>query len=547
MLRVIDIFDIEKINGIKIKAGINSVEKEIYNVNIIENPDSYSWFTAGDFILTTGYIFKDDEAEQIKLVEELVDQNAAGLGIKIKRYWQEIPKVIIDKANELNLPVIEIPFNYSLAEVMNAINEVLFNRENSSLNKYRQIHNSYRIVQVEGGSYNEIMEISAKIVNNSLMFLDENFVLLSCYENENNPKPFNNYFKLDINEKIFPQEFTKDLPTDPSMLSLSIKKVLSVDDDLITLRIKPVILAKKIYGYIIVWETVKKLEKLDYIALEVAAQNLAIEMKRLTELEEFKNRSRYDFFDNLVNGRILSLSSLNNFAIQYGIYPNNNHIIAVFNIFDDVIKNKDIAKNLSDFLKAYKGLYKLHVINKLDKIIVLVDVGNESKITKIMKDELEKIVLAINERYNIKYKVGVSTIFNNLVNTKDYINLVLDVVKMFEKSDNIIAYYEDIISYHLLRNNIELEDKKMYVENTIMPLINYDLAHNDNLYETLKIYFESNNNIAITASKMYTHRNTVIYRLNKIKNILNVDLSNGESNFTINLAIKIYEVMKKET
>ena len=70
--------------GIRLLSGSLQSNNEIRNVNIIDNPESYEWFSAGDFLLTTGYIFKDSEVMQRQLIQELSELNCSGLGIKIK-------------------------------------------------------------------------------------------------------------------------------------------------------------------------------------------------------------------------------------------------------------------------------------------------------------------------------------------------------------------------------------------------------------------------------------------------------------------------------
>lgn len=58
-------------------------------MNIIENPDAFDWLTPNELLLTTGYIFQDDEELQNKIIQELSKVNCAGLVIKMRRYLQK--------------------------------------------------------------------------------------------------------------------------------------------------------------------------------------------------------------------------------------------------------------------------------------------------------------------------------------------------------------------------------------------------------------------------------------------------------------------------
>ena len=48
------------------------------------------------------------------------------------------------------------------------------------------------------------------------------------------------------------------------------------------------------------------------------------------------------------------------------------------------------------------------------------------------------------------------------------------------------------------------------------------------MYETLKMYYLCGNNIAETASRMYVHRNTLVYRLRKIRELTGSDIDDME-------------------
>ena len=72
----------EALSGIRLASGRAGISQELANVNVIDNPDTYDWLSAGDFLLRTGYIFRDDAQMQRRLVRELADIGCAGLGIK---------------------------------------------------------------------------------------------------------------------------------------------------------------------------------------------------------------------------------------------------------------------------------------------------------------------------------------------------------------------------------------------------------------------------------------------------------------------------------
>jgi purine catabolism regulator len=76
----------------------------------------------------------------------------------------------------------------------------------------------------------------------------------------------------------------------------------------------------------------------------------------------------------------------------------------------------------------------------------------------------------------------------------------------------------------------------------LQPLLDYDLKHDTNLVETLQMYFQVNRNMKQTAERLFTHYNTVIYRLERVKDILVKDLENPEIQLQLQLALKLHQM-----
>ena len=84
--------------------------------------------------------------------------------------------------------------------------------------------------------------------------------------------------------------------------------------------------------------------------------------------------------------------------------------------------------------------------------------------------------------------------------------------------------------------------KEMYNEK-LGKLNEYDKEHNTNLKETLKLYFSNNKSIQAVSDKSYVHRNTVNYRIKKIKEILHCDFESYKDVFSYELAFFIEDAL----
>lgn len=82
---------------------------------------------------------------------------------------------------------------------------------------------------------------------------------------------------------------------------------------------------------------------------------------------------------------------------------------------------------------------------------------------------------------------------------------------------------------------------KQYYDNFMEKILSHDLIHNSNLMETLVEYVKCNGDIQLTAKKTFQHSNTIRYRLDKAKKILNIE-GEGDSYVNLFIFIRLYEI-----
>lgn len=106
------------------------------------------------------------------------------------------------------------------------------------------------------------------------------------------------------------------------------------------------------------------------------------------------------------------------------------------------------------------------------------------------------------------------------------------------KGKNCLSF-TDLDAYRLLFNTHNRALLESMRDHNLKALTDYDKAYNTTLIKTLRTYLSNNSNAVLTAQALYTHRNTISYRLEKIKAILGDDLSSSQTIFNLTLAFYI--------
>ena len=69
-------------------ACSDKLDTPISSVNVLDNLDVVKWIKPNELVLSSGYLFMDDESLQRQLVQELHQVGCSALGIKTRRFFQ---------------------------------------------------------------------------------------------------------------------------------------------------------------------------------------------------------------------------------------------------------------------------------------------------------------------------------------------------------------------------------------------------------------------------------------------------------------------------
>ena len=104
------------LKGAKVLTGDVGLDRTISAVTVMDAPDVINWLKGNEFVITSGYSIKDNPLSLETLISDLARVNAAGLGIKLRRFIDQIPPSIVDLAISLEVPIVVIPFGVSWVE-----------------------------------------------------------------------------------------------------------------------------------------------------------------------------------------------------------------------------------------------------------------------------------------------------------------------------------------------------------------------------------------------------------------------------------------------
>jgi sugar diacid utilization regulator len=142
---------------------------------------------------------------------------------------------------------------------------------------------------------------------------------------------------------------------------------------------------------------------------------------------------------------------------------------------------------------------------------------------------------------NSAIKIGVSNSFGNFNNVYYYYRQTLDAIEQGKKKapSRLCYYFDDYILDSILRNSHrDMAPEALYPEG-LLALERHDKLRGTNYVDTLEAFLDCNMNIADTIKKIHVHRNTFLYRIGRIKELLGMDIDDEDTGLLLRIILKI--------
>ena len=211
-----------------------------------------------------------------------------------------------------------------------------------------------------------------------------------------------------------------------------------------------------------------------------------------------------------------------------------------------LIIETDNAKdsNVLETMRTYFGSNSKDFITAVDEnnVIVVKDLSESDSIKEI--DKTADGIAAFLEKENFKnVRIAYGTVVNEIKEvSRSYkeAKMALDVGKIFFGERDVIAYSELGIGRLIYQLPIPL--CKMFIKEI------FDGKSPDDFDEetltTINKFFENSLNVSETSRQLFIHRNTLVYRLDKLQKSTGLDLRVFEDAITFKIALMVVKYMK---
>ena len=246
---------------------------------------------------------------------------------------------------------------------------------------------------------------------------------------------------------------------------------------------------------------------------------------------------RNNFFQNLILDNLL-LVDIYNRAKKLHLEVEAKRIVY---LIETKVEGETLAKELlRSLFSQQSGNY---VTSVDEKNIVLIKSLHKEGMEEEIQQTAKIIVDMLNAEAMLRVKVAYGTVVNELKDvSKSYkeAKMALDVGKIFYMEKNIIGYEKLGIGRLIYQLPVSL--CRMFMNEIFGDNLPDKLDEETQI--TIRKFFENNLNVSETARQLYIHRNTLVYRIEKLEKETGLDIRNFDDALTFKIALMVVSYMQ---
>ena len=501
-------------------AGEAGIDKEIKTVATLDAPDSPKWLKGNELILTSAYIFGEDTKRIEDFVKDLIEVGASGLAFKMGRHLKQVPLEVLELANRYEFPIITIPQKFVWTDIISSFYDL----------KYK-INNSANIIRIESSVINQIFMASKWGSNQLMMKLTELFhhpIVIATRDKqivaENNILGTDKIIETLNGRSIFMEKKEKD--------------IIIVDDSFLIIRPLPF----------------SQDRRQEYIAILSPNEHFALELSELLKLvvklsgaDDSAYKGRADLYRELILGIVsgkITDDEIKNFARnrQYDNFVcscimiiNSEEWLEIYEQFKNelLMIHTDKKKRIESYI--------FYDINNKEAVVLLEFFGkNDQENSNVI---LRELMFRLEGKIAIRTtsNVAIGGVYNSLELIKESYHQAYEAKRIGRLlwKDEAIYFYNDLSFYAMLS---KLDLTKLDLRDILLLEQNKKHLSFDGI-ATLEAFLECGN-FKKAGTKLYIHENTLRYRVQKINEMLKLNLENPLVGHSIIIKIKLWKLLK---
>ncbi len=522
--------------GASIAAGDPDTEVN-WAVTIRAQPPAFPDIYGGELALVSMDVLRSFDN---RLTLAVVLRQLAEFGVSAVLATGEVEQEAIETAHDRDLALVNVNDDTSLTTIERAVNALILNQSARLTERAIEIQRQLTRLAAENRDLNSLLQVMSRSTGKAIVVHDDGGNLIAqIFPYLGRRSPNGRAQISPASSDAFQEWLKQEAPSTLGAITaspLGYTTVLKVE--------------KRVAGYLTLIDQADNFNEFDRLVLTYGADVCAIEMAKNRAIASAVEQTRGDWIQMWLSGTPADDDLLRARAQQAGFQPASLYVVAVFR----AITERSQSLSLDSLLSLVRDDMSLRQINGVvgqyvDIIVAIYPLNEEdNNALARTRSSIEEVRAQLAARtQNCLVAAGISRPATGLFNLRDAYREAKDAVGIaYELSDqDSTTFYGDLKLYQLLLALKErnLEHLQQFYHDALGPLVEHDERKQSELIRTLSGFFAANGNLAKAAQELDVHRNTLVYRLERIAALTKLDLDDSDNRLILHLALKTKRVL----
>jgi len=504
-VRVDQALGLASLSAARVVAGSRGLGRPIRWVNVVDIPDPLPWVGAGQLLLTTGITWPQAAAQQRQLVSGLVQRELSGVILAVPKYLPHFPTPTLHQAEVEGLPLIEVPWAVPFAEITQSVNGGILAEPYAVIEESAAIHQQLTQAALTASSLQDLVDVLGGLIDRDVTLNDKDGRILAYWDSSPSLTP----------------------PPPPSSWAATARSQLTADDRVVC----PIWLSGELAGTVSIDEGSHELSELHLRAAEHAAVVAALHMATQRQLASLEARMGATFLDTLLEGKFDGTAHNLERARLVGFAPEEPHQVGILSTLsplpptrDAVMRRDLISDQIRHRLATAGGLPVISA--RLSQVIFILPSGLSPQ--ALLGDlAAGDSALAVGRPH--PGPEGVRRSYQEALSILD------------QALPGSVCLYQEMLVPRILSGDIQARHD--FLEQLFGGA---QLTRGgDLLVQTVVALAREGFHRRRTAARLGVHPNTLKYRLDRVSEVLRIDLQDPGVQFRLQLAVTLLSLPHK--
>lgn len=441
--------------------------------------------------------------------------------------------------DELHLTVLVAPAGSTPRETHEAVALLLLDRQTATSERAMQLYRQLSTMSREGLGLEAMTEVMSKLTGNIVAVQDKRLEIQAISWPSNT--------SVDHDELVAALQQREALPPVLRNRKAAARARQSVWQMVLPIEnlgrlISPIISGDRARGYLSVIGPAGELDMLDSLTVEHGAAACALEMAKAKAVSEAKKALRGDFLEGLLAG---TLPTKETERLEGRLDHNTRepHAVIVIGWLTPDISLRRLETSVHWVLSNHPRPALVHIYGN-NHLVIFQALKNVEDM-----DSAHQLGRRIHEQIEAEFPGalligGVSGPARALADWPDAYHQAVQAMQLGQrlKLTNQLVEFTSLGIYRLLYGLENQPDVRRFAEDIMRPLAEYDEQNRGSLVKTVEAYFNHHGNISQTAESLFVHRNTLLYRMERIQELTHLQLDQANMRLALHLALKLWQL-----